>query len=215
MGSAATQFALTVAYAIPTIIVAVLIAVLGWIVGILLSKALGKLLEVLKFEEFLAKHKVQDALGKVKVSNVIVQAFKYYIILIFLQASLMLVALGPVSEFLTRVLDYAPKVFGAVLVLIAAAIFGDLVREKVLEVDRKEKYMRAIAQTLKYVLIFIGAVVGLETMGFNTQILSATFITILQAIGMGVALAFGLAFGLGGQDAAKSWIASARKKAHE
>jgi len=211
-GDMATQYLNGLALVIPNIIVAVIIAVLGWVIGILVSMAFQKLLEALKFEKFLALHKVQDALGKVKISDVLVQVVKYYVILVFLQAALLLVALGPVSDFLNRVVDYAPKVIGGVLVVVLAAIIGDLVREKVLEVDRKEQYMRVLAQVAKYLVVFMGLVMGLETVGFRTEIITATFITILQTIGLGVALAFGLAFGFGGQDAAKSWIGSARKK---
>ncbi len=209
---AVRQYVTALAIAIPNVIVAVIIAVLGWVVGILVAKAFRKILHALKFEKFLAMHKVQDALGKVRISEVLVQIVKYYVILIFLQAALLLVALGPVSDFLNQVINYAPKVIGAVLVVVVAALLGDFVREKILEVDRKENYMRVLAQISKYLVVFLGLVIGLETVGFNTEILTATFITILQTIGLGVALAFGLAFGFGGQDAARSWISSARKK---
>jgi hypothetical protein len=55
-------------------------------------------------------------------------------------------------------------------------------------------------------------IVGLSTIGFNTQILKDTFLTILQAFAYGVALAIGIAFGLGGQQEAKGLLEDVRKK---
>ncbi|MDD5760412.1 MAG: hypothetical protein PHI06_15200 [Desulfobulbaceae bacterium] len=199
---------------LPGIIFAVLLVVIGWLVGILVAKFFKKLLEVIKLEEFLASHRLDDALGGVKVSKVITQLVKYYVILIFVQYAVSLLAPGTMTEFLTQLLNFVPKLIGAVLILVFAAVIGELAKEKVLEIHEKEQYMRLIGSGAKYLVIYIGLVMGLETVGFPTQILTATFVTILQALGFAFALAFGLAFGFGGQDTAKDWLKEWRKRFH-
>lgn len=202
------------ANAIPDIIAALVLVVFGWIIGSIVGGIVRKLLEFVKFEPFLKSHKIEDALGKVEVSGVLVQLTKYYVILWFVSAAVDRLTLGPLTDFLTRIVDFAPNVIGAILIAVVAAMVGELVREKVLEVHRKETYMRMLANGSKYLFIFFGIVMALETLRFPTGILTSTFVVVIQAMAFGVALAFGLAFGFGGQDTAKQWVGEWKKRLH-
>ncbi|MBM3228981.1 hypothetical protein FJZ26_00990 [Candidatus Parvarchaeota archaeon] len=206
LASSINNALIKVVESLPSIVMAAILAVAGWIVASFVAKFFRKLLEVVKFETFLKTHKVHDSLGNVRVSEVLIQVVKYFVILVFIQAAVAYVSAGPISEFLVKIVEFAPKVIGTVMVLLVAAIIGDLAKEKVHEVDRKEKHMQMIASLVKYVVVFMGAIVGFETLGFEISIISSTFLTLLQAGSFGIALAFGLAFGLGGQEAAKNWI---------
>jgi MFS family permease len=199
---------------LPGIIFAVLLVIVGWLIAILVAKIFKKLFDIVKFEEFLGSHRLDDALGDVKVSKVITQLVKYYVLLIFVQYAVSLLAPGTLTDFLNQLLVFAPKFIGAVLIIVFAAIIGELAKEKVLEVHEKEQYMRLFGAGAKYLVLFMGLVMGLQMVGFPTDILTSTFITILQALGFAFALAFGLAFGFGGQDAAKDWIKEGRKRFH-
>jgi len=198
--------------ALPNAIAAVVIAVLGLVVANIIAMLLRKLFVAIKFEGFLAQHRLQDALGKVKLSDALVLLIKYYILLVFVQAAVALLALGTISEFLANVTNFAPKVIGAILVVIVAAIAGELFKEKFMEIQRKEPYMQTLGTLAKYLTIFVGVVMGLDALGFQTSLLTAVLVTFLQTAGAAIALAIGLAFGLGGQEAAKSWIGTARKR---
>lgn len=199
---------------VPNLIAAIVLIVVGWAVGSLISGIVKRILQFFKFEEFLKSHRVEDALGNVQISDVLVQLTKYYVILVFVQVAVALLALGPLTEFLTKVIDFAPKVIGALFVAVVAAMIGELVKEKVLEVHKKEAYMRLLGNGGKYIVVFMGLVVGLETLGFPTAILTNTFLTLVQALGFAFALAIGLAFGFGGQEAAKEWVGEWRSRLH-
>ena len=200
--------------AVPNIAIALLIIIVGWIVAVIVSGILRRILDFIKFEKFLATHRIEDSLGKVKLTDVLVQLVKYYVILVFLGVALSLFQLGTLSLFLGQVVLFGPTVIGAVALVIAAAIVGEFVKEKVFEVHEKELYMRTIGNGAKYLLIFMGLIMGLATVGFDTTIITQTFVTLIQALGLAFGLGIGLAFGLGGQTAAKDWIAEARKKFH-
>jgi len=203
-----------VANLIPNLIAAVVLVVLGWAVGSIFAGILKRVLDAIKLEQFLQAHKVEDALGNVKISKVIVQITKYYIILVFLTMAVEILSLGSLTIFLMEVVNYAPKIIAAVIVLVTAAIVGELVREKVLEVHEKEDYMKLLGNAAKYFLIFLGLIVSLDTLGFPTDIIKETFKTVLQALGFAFALAIGLAFGFGGQESAKDWVKEWRKRLH-
>ena len=69
--------------ALPIILAAVLVFVLGWILAILVSKIVEGLLKLVKLEDFLEVHKLEDALGSAKLSHIFVKVVKIYVILVF------------------------------------------------------------------------------------------------------------------------------------
>jgi len=197
---------------IPKFLVAVLLFVVGWILASIFSWIVERVLFYLRFEKFMKKHRLEDSLGSVKLSNMLVKLSKYYIMLVFLQASVAMLNLGTITEFINSVLLYAPVFIGALLVVVAAAVLGELLKEKIIEIEPKSRNVRWLADAMKAIVVFMGIMVGLSTMGFNTTIITSSFLSILQGIIYGIALAFGLAFGLGGQDDAKELIKKVRKK---
>jgi len=197
---------------IPGFVAALLIFLLGWIIAILISRFFGKILEWIKFEAFLKEQEVEEALGTVVISNILTKILYYYIIILFLQQAFMYVKLGAVAAFITDVLVYLPVLIGAVLLVLAAAIIGEFVKMRILSINGKSVMVQYTGRGVKALIVFLGVMAALETAGFKTDIVKQTFLTLLQAVFYGVALAFGLAFGLGGQQDAKEWVGTVRKR---
>ncbi|MFH1106354.1 MAG: hypothetical protein V1787_00510 [Candidatus Micrarchaeota archaeon] len=199
---------------VPGLLGAFLILFVGWVFATIISHIAKKLLDFIRFEKMLAKYGVDDALGSIKLQPVLVKLIKYYILLLFLQAAMTLLYLGTLSHFLTMVVGYAPVFIGAILIVILSAVVGEIAKEKILALGPKSKIARFFSQFTKAVVIFLGVVTGLATMGFDTTIITASFLTILQGLVYGIALAIGIAFGFGGQDDAKAAIRATREKFH-
>jgi MFS family permease len=196
---------------LPGLIAAVLVFVLGWVVAFLVSRLFAGLLKLIRLEALLKAHKVEDAFGSVRISDVLTKIVKYYVLLIFIQASVSLVALGTITDYLTSVLLYMPVLIGAVLVVLVAVLFGEYLKEAIIDLNGKSPTVKLAGRGAKLVLIYIGLTMGLATAGFNTMLITGIFMTILQAAAFGLALALGIAFGLGGQEEAKEVIQGARK----
>ena len=196
---------------LPGLIAAILVFVLGWVVAFLVSRLFSWLMKAIRFEEFLKQHKVEDSLGTVKVSDVLTKIIKYYVLLIFLQAAVSLVALGTITTYLGAVLLYAPVLIAAVMIVLLAVIFGEYLKEAILELDKKSSMVKMVARGTKLVIIYVGLTMALATAGFNTLLITGIFMTVLQAAVFGIALAIGIAFGLGGQEDARDVIKSTRK----
>ncbi len=207
-----TDFVNTMIGFIPNFIAALLIFIVGYIVAVVLAGVFRHILAASKFEKFLERHKMDDALGNIKVSPIFVKIVKYYLILVFLQAAVSELRLGTLTEFLNVVLLYAPAFIGAALIYVISAMVGELIKEKIKEVDVKSKWINFVARATKFVIIFFGIVMALSAIGFDTAILEGAFITLLQAFAYGAALAIGISFGLGGQEDAKALIADVKKK---
>ncbi len=211
LSTAVENIANSFADAIPGLLFGIIIFVIGWIIAIVISRIVAGLLKAAKLEEFLKEHRVEDALGTVKISNVLVKILKYYIILIFLQAAVSFVSLGTISDFLTGLLLFVPLLMGAVLVSLVAVILGEYVKEILLDLGTKSPLVRLAARGTKLVIIYVGVVMALATVGFHTELISDIFTIVLQGAVYGIALAIGLAFGLGGQGDAQNMIGTWRK----
>jgi hypothetical protein len=196
---------------LPNLLAAVFVFLLGWIIAIIVSRLVLRIFKSIKLEEFLKVHKVEDALGTVKISEVLAKIIKYYVLLIFVQAAVSLVELGTISAYLTMVLLYAPVVIAGVMLVLVAVIFGEYLKEAILELSSKSPLVKLGARGVKLVVGYIGVTMALATMGINTTLITGIFLTVIQAMAFGVALAVGIAFGLGGQEDAKDVIRNGRK----
>ncbi|MEM3556194.1 MAG: hypothetical protein QXF56_05735 [Candidatus Micrarchaeia archaeon] len=197
---------------IPKFLLAILVFVVGWVLASLACWVVERVFEYLKVEKFLKSHKLDDSLGKVRITNVLAKLTKYYIMLIFLQAAVAMINLGTITQFIYSLLMYTPVVIGALLLIVAAAVLGELLKEKIIEIENKSKTVRWLASATKAVIVFMAIMVGLSTIGFDTAIVTNSFVQLVQGIVYGIAFAFGLAFGLGGQEDAKEIIRNLRKK---
>jgi hypothetical protein len=191
---------------------AIVIVVVGWLIGSIVSEILRRILNKVKLNEFLKSHKVHGALGSTKIENVLVQLAKYYIIILFLADALRIVQLGTIGQLMNDIVGFAPVLFGGILVVVVAALLGELAKEKILEVSAKSSLTKLSAKLAKVVIIYVGFVVAMGTMGFDVLILQQAFSILLQGLVYGIALAIGISFGFGGQDEAKDVLKKTRKK---
>jgi hypothetical protein len=112
--------------------------------------------------------------------------------------------LSQVTEFLRDVLGYLPNVFIAAFVLIVGGILADFVRKIVTggaAVARvhSAKMVGSIVYYAIWILAIVTALDKLGVFGYFGQIL-------FTGIVLMITIAFGIAFGLGGKDAAARWI---------
>ncbi|MBN1170446.1 hypothetical protein JXA56_05445 [Candidatus Micrarchaeota archaeon] len=195
----------------PGLIAAIIIFIIGWIVAVVISGIFSRLLRFLRLEDYLKSHKVDNALGKVMLSNVLTKLLKYYIILIFLQEAVSFLALGTISLFLAGFLFYAPALIAAIVLVLVAILLGEYVKQIILELRNKSTMVQLIARATKFVIIFVGITMAMGTANIDTTLLNGMFIVMLQAVTFGIALAVGIAFGLGGQKDAQQMIGEWRK----
>jgi len=196
------------------IVVAIIILVIGSIFAIELSKAAKRVVEKLRVD------KTFDALGvksffkkggiKLSIADLMEWIVKWFIILFALMMAVDYLGLPLVSSFLTRILDYIPNLIGALAILTVGLIIAQAVYEAI-DGAAKASGIRiySVAAILaKWMLIIITFLVILEQIGVQTTILQV----FAGSLGLMVALAGGLAFGLGGQYHAKELLEEIKGK---
>lgn len=203
----------TVAAFLPAILAAIIVFLIGWIVGVILYRVVVEIVRVLKIDEALKAAGMNDAAKhagfNLDIGKFLGTLVEWFIILVFLVASLDILGLTRVTIFLqTVVLLYLPQVIVASLILILGAILAEVVRGLVSGSARAAGARSGnFAGTVAKWAIWITAIMAaLTQLGIATELLQTLFTGVVIAL----SLAFGLAFGLGGRDAAARVIERVR-----
>lgn len=189
---------------VPNLVVAIIIVIIGWAIGALLGRVVAQIIKSLKIDEALRKAGVEEFFNHGGV-NLNSGAFlgglvKWFIMLVFLIAALDVLHLTQVNEFLRSILEYIPQVIVAVLILIAASIIGDVLRKIVVSSAMSANIRSAgfLGSITKWAIWIFAILVALSQLGIAAVLVHTLFTGFVVAI----SLAIGLAFGLGGQEAA-------------
>jgi len=200
---------------IPSLIIAVVIFLLGWLIGSVLGKAVSQIFKSLKVDSALRNAGFEAPVNRTGF-NLNSGAFvggliKWFVVIAFLIASLDVLGLDQVNIFLQDVvLLFLPRVIVAVLILLVAVVIADAMQNVVMGAVkvanvRSSKLLGAIT---KWTIWIFAALAALFELG-----VAVTFIqTLFTGIVVAMSLAFGLAFGLGGQEAAARYLDSVKKE---
>jgi small-conductance mechanosensitive channel len=186
---------------IPNIIVAILLVAVGLWVGKWIKTAITSLLERVGFNSILSKMglgSLQKSTQTLTISELVGLAAEIVVVLLFTIEALQLVNLESLVSILTVVLAYIPMVLTAILILGIGFYVGDLVKRVVKSMVRQKTEGKLLGNIAKYTIITLTFFMALNQLGVASTIVNAAFILILG----GFTLAFGLAFGLGGREAA-------------
>jgi small-conductance mechanosensitive channel len=194
---------------VPNLLIAIIILILGWLIGALFGRAIWQVFRSLKVDEALRRAGFESFLRRGGV-NLDAGAFiggivKWFIIVVFLVAAFDVLGLTQVNLFLQEVvIAYIPRVLVAALVLLVAGVLGDVVERIVVTAARTADIRSAhfAGAIAKWAIWIFAILVALTQLGIAGDFSRTLFTGVVIAI----SLAFGLAFGLGGQEAAARMI---------
>lgn len=213
-----TSLWVEVVHFLPQLILAILVLVLGWIVGAMLGRVIERLFDKLRLDELLDKAGVDDLTKRAgyrfKPAAFVGALVKWFVILAFAVVSFDILNLREVTVFMREVvLGYLPQVFVAVLILLAAAIVAG-VASKSLEAALRTGGVTNpgfFGKAAYYLVIIFGVMAALNQLSIADELIGTLFTGMVFALSLGL----GLAFGLGGKEAAGRYIDGLTKKRHE
>lgn len=189
---------------LPSLIGALLVFCLGLIVAVALGKVAEKLIALLKIDQLLDKMKIGERFSesgiKISVSKFFGGLVKWFLVLVFLMAATDILKLNQVSTFLNSVILYIPNIVIATIILSVAFLLGNFVFHAVRSSTKIAGVISAsfLAVVAKWAIIIFGLLAALIQLGIAVSLVNTIFIGLISAL----ALAFGLAFGLGGREEA-------------
>lgn len=194
---------------IPRVIGFLVILIVGLIIATLVAKAVTFLLRKVGFDRLsnrIGLARFEQRMGvSLDAAGILGKVVYWFILLIFLIPAADALGLPTVSNILNTLVAYIPNVFVAILVLflgtLAAAFVADLVRGATATANvGNPNIFAAIA---RWAIIGFAALVALEQLQITPSLINELF----GAVVLAAAIAFGLAFGLGGQESARRWLA--------
>ena len=207
----------TIAF-IPSLVFAIIIFVVGWFIGAFLGGIVTKAIHALKVDQALRSAGVGDVVARAGYTldsgKFLGMLVEWFVIIVFLMWALQVLALTPVTLFLQQVvIGFLPQVIVAVLIVLIGAVIAEVVQNVVTGGARAAGIRSAgVAGAIARWSIWIFAIaVALSQLGIGAQYFQTLFMGIVVAL----ALAFGLSFGLGGQDAAARFIEKTREDMHK
>lgn len=197
-----------VASFVPNLIIALVIFAIGWVLAALIEKLVESLFKALKVDAALKSAGLEDVVkraGHNLDSGYFVGALvKWFVVVVFLMASFDVLGLAQVNGFLRDVVNYLPTVIVAVLILMVAVVVANAMQRIVVASSRAANIKSAelLGRVTKWAIWIFALLTAL----FNLGIAPALIQTIITAVLYGAALAIGLAFGLGGKEAAQKIV---------
>jgi hypothetical protein len=196
--------------AIPQVIGAILIIIIGWIISGILARLVTGALRRTSIDRLFADHGGQvygRQTATFKPSVVAGEIVKWIIRLVFLVAAANVLGMPQVSLLLNQVLLWIPNLIVAAIVLLVAPLLGRFVRG-LIEVGAGQmgfSNARILGQIAEIAIIAFAVIIAIDQIGIAATLVNTLFIGLVGAL----ALAFGLAFGLGGREVAaeltRSW----------
>jgi hypothetical protein len=200
---------------LPVILAAVIIFVIGWIVGVVLYRVVDQVVKILRVDDALKaaglNEMARDAGFNLNIGAFLGTLVQWFTVIVFLVAALDVLGLNQVTIFLQQVvLLYLPQVIVAVLILILAAIVAETVKSIVASSARAAgaKTGELAGSVAKWAIWIFAIMAILNQLGIATEFVQTLFTGLVVAI----SLAFGLAFGLGGKEAAARSIEKVRSE---
>lgn len=195
---------------IPRFLSGAIILIIGIIVGSLVKQIILSVSKALKVEAYLRKYGVPELKEDFTWSNILAEIARWFVIIVFLVPTADVWGLPRIIIVLNQFLFYLPNVFVAAVIAIIGFVFAriahDIVLASVKGVDPQTANTVAQAVRLSINIFVILAV--LSQLGVATDLVRILF-TGLVAM---VAIAGGIAFGLGGQGTAKDILEGLRKR---
>lgn len=206
-------------YSVPVFIlnllVAVIIFLLGWLIGSVIGRWISQLIKAIKVDKALSEVGTDDLLARagfrLDAGAFIGGLVKWFIVAVFLLASFDVLGLNQVTSFLREIIvGFLPNVIVAALILLVAAVIAEAIQKIIAGSAMAAGVTTAkfLGALTKWAIWVFAILVALAQVGIGRDII----VIVLQGAIYMLALAGGLAFGLGGKEAASRYIEKVREE---
>ena len=203
--------------AIPRILGFIIIVAIGWFVSSLLARAVIGLLRAIRFDELMQRSGLAEFTNKMGTgldsAGIIAGLVKWLTRIVVLLVAFDVLGLPAVSDVMRQLLLWLPNLVVAIFVLfiggIAARALGNVIRGATAEAGFANP--ETLANVVRTTVWAFAIVVAINQLGIATNLITTLFTGFVSAL----AIALGLAFGLGGRDLASRTLENWYDQAQE
>lgn len=179
--------------------------IIGWLLIKLLLYIIKKALGFTKIDSLPEKLNVDEIFGesslKIQPTKIIITAIKWVLILVFIIVGSELLGLRMVSEQLSNLIGYLPKLISALVIFAIGIYVANLVKKALISMFKSLELTggNLVGNIAFYLIAIVVTVTALNQAGVNTDLITSNLSIILGAI----LASFTIAFGLGSRDVIK------------
>ena len=183
---------------------ALIVFIVGWLISVFLGKLANRIVKLIKLDILLMRLGFKTALTKAKLNldsgKFFEELVKWFFIVVFLMTAADILGLEQVTLFLQAILLYLPNVIVAAVILLAAAIISRFMQRLIIASAKAAGLLSAlsIGAIVKWAILIFGFIIALTQLGIAANLIQTIVIGLIAML----ALAGGLAFGLGGKEQA-------------
>ncbi|CAA9489840.1 MAG: CmpX [uncultured Solirubrobacteraceae bacterium] len=200
---------------LPKLIAFFVILIVGYIVAKIVKAAVTKLLQGIGADRALHSGSVGEYVNKVnpnfKPSSTIGQIVFYFIFLGVVAIAVSALGIQALENFIASITAYLPNVVAAILIFLVAGAVAAAVGGLVARTMGDTPTGKIVGTVAPILVMGIATFMILTQLKIAPQIVMITYIALLGAVSLGLALAFGL----GGQDVAGRMLSDAYNKGQQ
>ena len=169
---------------VPKLLLFLVILIIGVIVARLLAKAVNAILERVGFDRAIERGGVGRVMEKSKYdpSDILAKIVYYAVLLFTLQLAFSAFGPNPISELLTAIIAFLPRVFVAVVIVVVAAAIAAAVKSLIQGALGGLSYGRTLANIAAVFILGLGIIAALNQVGIATTVTTPVLIAVLATI---------------------------------
>ncbi|MBI4993515.1 hypothetical protein HZC33_00950 [Candidatus Wolfebacteria bacterium] len=199
---------------IPSLIGALITLIIGLIIASGFGSLIEKIVESVKLDSLLRKLTIESYLERAGLrlnSAKFLGALVYwFFVIVFILAATDILGLSGLSQFLREVVTYLPNIIIATLVVLASIVIANTMNSvvKASVMGAKLKASKFLGTLVWWIIVVFGLLTAFIQLGVNPALIN----TVVTGIVAMLAIAGGIAFGLGGKDYATHLISKLRER---
>lgn len=195
---------------IPKFIAGTVIILIGIIVASILRQLVVEVFKALKVESLLHRYGVPEARKELTWTNILAEIVRWFVVILFLIPTADVWGLPQIVTVLNQFLLYLPNVFVAAIITLVGFVFARLAHDIVLASVHgvTPDTAQTVASAARWAIIVFIVLAVLNQLGVASDLIRILFTGFVAM----VALAGGIAFGLGGKETAQDILDNLQKK---
>ena len=196
---------------LPQVVGAIIILIIGYIVARVLQGVVTRVLRSIGFEGWMERGGIKQFFDRSQTTetpaSVLGKLVFWFVFIIAITMAADALGIPQVSAVLAQLIAYIPSIIAAILILILAALLGNFLAGVV----RGATGSDLLGSIARYAIIVYAVFAALTQLGVAVELTAPTFLIVLGAM----ALALAIAFGLGGREVARDVIEKAYNRRQE
>lgn len=195
---------------VPRFIAGLLILLIGILVGSIVKQVILSASKTLNVDTYLRRYGVPELRANYTWTNILAEIARWFVLIVFLIPTADVWGIPRIGTLLNELLLYIPNVFVAVVIALVGFVLARLAHDVVLASVKgvTKESAETVASVSQWAINIFVILAVLNQLGVASDLIRILFTGIVAMI----ALAGGIAFGLGGQKNAQDVLDGIRKR---